>query len=189
MGRQLFYDGRGRARLRHRPNLVGLSFTGGRYVTGPLKITYSSGVVNAVEVIGAVPKGAKRPVQATAVAPANHPLSPQRIGRYLLPDGKIIRDDSIKTTAEAQDVAAKRLADGLRQSVDVQFESVPGVGAFLEPGDLCHVDTDDGSVTFRLSKFSLPLVADDSNAMTVGYHRETPLRHTRRHHHHARHHR
>lgn len=176
MGRQLFYDGRGTARLRSWPGVSGFSFTGGAHVTSPIQVSFSADVVNAAQVIGGTPKGSKKHVHATAVAPRSHPLSPYRIGRYLLPDGQITQDDSVKTTHEAQQLASRLVADGLLQSVDVAFDALPV--PFLEPGDLCHVATDDGSITFRLQKFSIPLTAGDS--MSVGYTRRVSLKHARR---------
>jgi hypothetical protein len=175
--RQFFYDGRGRARLRRRPATVGFRFTGSGHVTSPPQVSYSGDVVNAARVIGAIPKGAKRHVQGRYIAPHNHPLSPYRIGRFAMPDGQITRDDSIKTSHEADALAKRLVYDGLLQSVDVSFDAVPV--PFLEPGDLCHVNTDDGSVTFRLDRFSLPL--DVSGSMSVGYTRRVSLQRTRRH--------
>lgn len=177
MNRQLFYDGAGRARLRTYPGTVGFTFTGQHHVTSPIQVSFSSELVNAVAVEGGIPKGSKKPVTAVAVAPASHPLSPRRVGRYLLPDGQIIRDDSIKTTKEAQALADSRLEDGLLQAVEVSFDSAPV--HFLDPADLCHVATDDGSVTFRLQKFSLPLVAN-GQAMSVGYTRRVSMRGVKR---------
>lgn len=174
MSMQLFYDGRGTCRLRHRPEHVSLSFAGTGFVVSPIQVSWSDTFVNAVIVHGTKPKGAKEHVHAVAVAQANHPLSPQRTGRYLLPGGQIIRDDHIKTTAEAQKRADKRLADGLRQGVDVAFDSIPGPVALLDPDDLSHVHTDDGSVTFRIRSFSLPLVVGEP--ASVGYHRPVSMR-------------
>lgn len=183
LNRQLYYDGAGVARLRSWPNRVGFTFRSDLHVTSDPQITIdpSAGLVNAVAVLGVVPKGSKHHVKAVAVAPANHPLSPQRIGRYLLPSGGYVQDDSIKTSREAQDRADQLLADGLRQAVDVSFDS--RVVPFLDPGDLCSVRSDELSVTFRLSKASIPLTASDGAAsMSVGYHREVAYR-VRRHHH------
>lgn len=188
LNRQLYYDGAGVARLRSWPNRVGFTFRSDLHVTSDPQITVdpSAGLVNAVAVLGVVPKGAKQHVKAVAVAPANHPLSPQRIGRYLLPSGDYVQDDSIKTTREAQDRADQLLADGLRQAVDVSFDS--RVVPFLDPGDLCSVRTDELSVTFRLTKASIPLTASGA-AMSVGYHRAVAFRVPRaRHHHRGRHH-
>lgn len=178
MSRQLFYDGRGVCRLRTRPQHVVLTFNGGHEVLSAPQIDESDTIVNAVAVVGAIPKGSKQHVRAHAVAPANHPLSPQRIGRYLLPDDAVIQDDAIKTNAEAQSRADQELADGLRQGVDVSFDAIPSVVALLDPDDLCHVATDAVSVTFRHQRSSLPFVAGE--AATVGVHRKFNMRHAQR---------
>jgi hypothetical protein len=181
MNMQLFYDGDGVCRLRHHPRRSHLSFTGARYVVTPPQVSFSDSFVNAVIVRGHNPKGPAGQIVRFAVAPAQHKLSPQNVGRYMLPGETVIHDDKIKTGAEAQKRADRRLEDGLRQGVDVSFDSVPV--PFIEPGDLCHVGTDDQSVTFRLRQFAFPLAAGEP--MNVGYH-SSVLR--RRHHHKAAHH-
>ena len=181
--RQLFYNGRGEVHARHptsgRPVFT---FRGTQHVTSPVQITYSAATVNAVRVLGAIPKGAKQHVVGIAVAPAGHLLSPARMGRYLMPGGQIVADDKIKTKAEANARAARLLEDGLREGVDVSFESVPI--PLLDLGDLVHVASDDASVVFRVNSFSLPLVVGASAAMTVGTHRNVQLRVRHHAHHH-----
>lgn len=183
MNHQLYYDGSGTCRLRTHPGTVGFTFTGRDHVTSAPQISYSGDVVNAAYVFGAIPKGSKTHVHAVAVAPRNHPLSPQRLGRngvprYLLRNGDTIQDDQIKTVAEAQARANQDVRDGLLQAVEVSFDSKPL--PFFDPGDLCHVTTDDLSVTFRLQQFSLPLGGSDSAGMSVGYHKRTTVRPIRR---------
>lgn len=175
MALQLFYDGAGVCTLRKVPGVVGFAFTGARHVTSPPQISWSTdAVVNAVLVQGAIPKGSKTHVHAPAVAQLNHPLSPWRLGRngaprYLTPGGQIVQDDMLKTVAECQARADKIVHDGLLMAVDASFDSIPV--PFLDPGDLCRVSTDDGDVTFRLGKFSLPLSVASGSAMSVGYQR------------------
>lgn len=181
LSRQLFYDGRGTCRLRPWPGKTVYSFTGNTVVS-ELNVTYTSETVNTVWVVGGVPKGQKHHVSAVAVAPAAHPLSPQRLGRngvprYLLPDGKQIDEDTIKTVAEAKALAHQRLNDGLLETVECSFDALPI--PHLEPGDAIYVHTDDGAVRFRLTTFSLPLVV--GSPMTVGYNRRVSTRHLRRH--------
>lgn len=182
--RQLFYNGRGELHARvitsHRSVFT---FRGDQHVTGPVQINYSPGTVNACRVVGAVPKGHKLPVTGMYVAPANHPLSPQRTGRYLLPSGGVVRDSKIKTGDEAAARAKRLVEDGLREGVDVSFESVPV--PFLDLGDIVHVHTSDASVTFRVRSFSLPLVVGDSAVMSVGTHMNVQHR-VRHHRHHKR---
>lgn len=183
ISRQLFYNGEGACRLRHRPNRSHFTFTGAYHVLGPPQVRYSGGSANAAYVFGGVPKGAKTHVHATAVAQRHDDLSPWRQSRngvpfYLLPNGQVTRDDLLKTVAEAQARADRELHDALLHGVDVAFDSAPV--PFLDPGDLCRVVTDDGvSVTFRLQKFSLPLAAGEGGEglpMTIGYHRDVRIR-------------
>jgi hypothetical protein len=166
---QLFYDGPGTCRLRTWPAVSIYSFTG-PLVLSPLKITYGTPSCNIVWVKGGVPKGARMPISYVAVAPANHPLSPQRLGRagvprYLL---QTIKDDSIRSVAEAKPRGDQALAVGLAQSVDATFDAMPV--PHLDPGDRVYAATDEGAVTFTLSKFSLPLTA--GQPMSVGYNRK-----------------
>lgn len=185
MNKQLFYDGRGHCRLRGYPGNVAFAFNDDSSITSPIQITYSGDVVNTVEVIGATPKGSKTPVSYVAVAPRTHPLSPERLGRngvprYLMKDNQAVQDDHIKTSAEAKALAVRLLNDQLVEQVDVQFSCLPGAVVLLDPSDLCHVSSEDGSVTFRLGKFSLPLKAGES--ASVGYHKNTNVARTKRRH-------
>lgn len=165
MGMQLFYDGAGVCRLRYRPTRPLLTFAAGSVVTRP-QITYSSNVVNAAYVQGGKPKGAKGPVSALAIAPASHPLSPKRIGRVLLPGGKVTTDSSIMTKAEALARAEQLVKVGLLQSVQVAFEALPN--PLFDPLDVGEVHADDiGAVVFPIISSSLPLGTTQN--MTVGY--------------------
>jgi hypothetical protein len=174
LNRQLFYDGDGTCRLRRWPGTPLWTFKAAESMLSPLQIGYSGDVVNTVYVVGATPKGAKKPLTWTHIAPASHPLSPVRLARngvprYLLDE---ISDESIRSLAEAKDIAVRRLDDGLRQAVTVTFDALPV--PHLEPGDLIRAVDDSGSVTFRLNTFSLPLTA--GQPMTVGYTRRVSLR-------------
>jgi hypothetical protein len=172
MGMQLFYDGFGRLVLRRPPGTSLWTFAsgdGGSVLSAP-KVTFSTDTVrNAVRVVGKKPKGAKSKVRATAVAPANHPLSPRRLGRngegrYL---AEFIDDSSIGSNAEATRVAKSRLDALLMQVVDVEFESL--VIPHLDAGDVVTVKTDDFTMQTRLNNFTIPLVA--AGRMSVGYNR------------------
>lgn len=171
MGRQLFCDGNGTVRLRKPLNRSVFKFSGS-HVTTPPKVAISDRAVNAVRVEG----DPSRKLVAWITAPPTHVLAPHRIGRYLLPDGKVIRNDALKTDVEVGEVAIDALRDGLRQGVDATFDAIPV--PLLDPLDLIHVETGDGSVEFRLKQFSLPLVVGDS--MTVGYTRDVSLWRARR---------
>jgi hypothetical protein len=164
MNMQLFYDGRGVARLRHHPASSQFTFKsgdGGSVLTPP-QITYSTeNLKNIVWVRG------KGKVSVSRAAPHSHPLSPQKLGRngvprYLLDS---VQDTTIRTRAEAVDVAKTRLNDALLSAIDVSFDamSIP----HLEPGDMVRVTTDDFSNAFRIHQMSIPLVVGGN--MSVGY--------------------
>ena len=176
MDRRLFFDGAGVLRLERHTSQTRFSFTGQSHVLSPIQVSYTPTTVNAVFVTGANPRGPKTAITAEAVAPANHLLSPHQLGRNGVPlfKAQFVTDASLKTRAEAQARADRLLADGLAQSVQVQFDSIPM--PLLDLGDMCHVHTDDGDVSFRFSQFVLPLRAGDGggisatgNPMTVGF--------------------
>ena len=196
MNRQLYYDGSGICKLRTYPGVV-YTFKDETNVIGDPQITYAAGMGNTVIVTGATPKGHKTPITATAVAPAAHPLSPNRLGRngkprHILLTGQPLDVSTIKHQGEADAYAKRKLDDALREQVEVQFDAVPGCVALLDHGDTCHLTTQHMTVAFRLSKFSLPL--RDGDSASVGYHKNVSLRrYSSRHHHrpvrkHRRHH-
>ncbi|MDQ0793553.1 hypothetical protein [Streptomyces sp. B1I3] len=170
LSRQLFYDGRGYCRMRSLPGTPVFTFKsgdGGTVLTTP-QIDYdSTEVKNIILVKGGIPAGAKKGVEVSVSAPATHPLSPQKLGRngvsrYLL---EVIEDDAIRSKAEATAKAATTLNDRLLQEVEVSFDAMPI--PYLEPGDLCRLQTEEYATTFRLSEYSIPLVAGEQ--MSVGY--------------------
>lgn len=168
MNRQLFYNGRGVAVLRKRPQKSVYTFTRkGALQTAPQINFDASGLVNAVHVIGAKPKKAKKKIQYKIVAPRRHPLSPWKLGRWGVPRyvPETIEDSSIKSRKEARRIGKARLKNALIESVDVTFDSLPI--PFLEEGDMCTVVGDDFSMKFRLQKMTIPLTAD--GVSSVGY--------------------
>ena len=174
---QLYYDARGYAQMRQWPQLTCYTFTEAVLKSEP-QVGYDiSNLVNAVEVIGPIPKGALGYIGATAVAPATHPLSPQKLARNGIPQyyPKIIQDSNIKTNVYARTVATLELRGGLLMSISVAFQALPGVAALLEPGDICRLETSEFNVAFRVNKFSIPLTAKGTCA--VGYNKKvTPNR-------------
>jgi hypothetical protein len=174
MNRQLFYGGDGICRLRTIPATTLYTFTD-QAITSRPQISYSTDdLANTVMVIGAVPKGAKTAVTYTAMAAASDPLSPYKlgrngVGRHLL---SVVNDDTVGTITEAAALARSTLASSLLQAVDASFEALPV--PHLEPGDLCVLSSASASTTFRLQKFSLPLVAGP--AMSVGFLRNLAVR-------------
>ena len=172
---QLFYDGRGVARLRTIPAYSVFAFTDqNASLMSDVQASHETldQAVNAVQVIGAKPKGAKDHVSATVVADRNHPLSPWKLGRFnadgdfvprFLP--KIIRDDKIKTNKDAKIVANRELRLGLLRGVEVTFDALPIF--HLEEMDVCRIHSEQYSGDFRFMRASIPLTND--GIMSVGY--------------------
>lgn len=166
--RQLFYDGRGVARLRLIPAKSVWKFNNNVLKTEP-KIGYDmEDFHNAVMVVGAKPKGAKKRIRIRRVAGRSHPLSPFKFIRNGIPGYRplVIKDDGIRSKSKARAVAKRELNAALIQSVDVQFDSL--VIPHLEPLDCCQLDTPEFSMDFQLRKFTIPLVASGvSNIGTI----------------------
>lgn len=181
MDRQLFYPGDGVCTLRRRPTTPVFTFNEGEdgEIVGDVAVTHTlDELKNTILVRGGKPKGAKRRVQAVAVAPANDPLSPDPVRglgrnqqkRWLV---ERIDEDSIKSKREAQRKADRILDDRLRQTVAVTFDSMPI--PHLDAGDLVRVRTDEAVWTFRLDRFTLPLGVEGDQTMAVGYLKKTGI--------------
>lgn len=199
---QLFYNGRGRAVLRTPPSKPVFTFRdgpGGTVMTPP-QVTYALGeVTNAVYVVGGFPRqpvdkatdktdtekesaNANEPkpkrITAEAVAPRDHPLSPANLGpgdseRYLV---ETVEDDSLRSKAEALEVALRRLRRLLTRHIEVAFDARPVW--YLEERDMVRVHTSQFAAPFVLDTFSLPLLANEN--MSVGYRRRMKRRKTLR---------
>jgi hypothetical protein len=168
--RQLFYDGRGRARLRTYADDASFRFvTGpGGNVLSPPQITYSiDGVRNAVEVLGPQGKGPSVRPRVTAVAERSHPLSPWSLARAGVPRYLVHRIELDKTASKTamRNMAASSLNSFLMAEVQVAFDALPF--PHLEPMDCVSLTSPDLSLTFRLQQFTVPLTATDS--ASVGF--------------------
>jgi hypothetical protein len=167
MGYQLFYNGSGRCIMRIQPTSSLYNFSDrGALLTSPQPKYNIANAVNAVEVIGGVPKGAKTHVYWRVIAPSTHPLSPQKLGRAGVPRYLTlsISDDNLKTVAQCRDRAQAELAAALVEAVDVAFDALPI--PHLEEGDYCTVKNDNWSSAFRYNKATIPLTVASSS---VGY--------------------
>lgn len=171
LGYQLFYDGRGVARMRKKPSKSVFTFRsgkGGTVLTSPDAGFTMEGVINAVEVVGAKPKGkGKKKVRARVVAPRSHPLSPWKLGRNGTPRYLVLRheDDSLKTASQCKKVAKEKLRRGLLQSVEVAYDTL--VIPHLEEGDVVRLQTEEFAAQHNLPKFAIPLTAN--GVSTIGY--------------------
>lgn len=174
--RQLFYDGRGRARLRAHPKHAQFHFVYGENgnVTSRPVTTYDiERVRNTVQVLGPEPEGHAERVRFVAYAEKGHPLSPWRLARngeprYLV---ETVDAEHVKRTEQAKHQAERKLDELLRGEIDQSFEAIPILG--LEPGDSVALN-DDGELShIRLRKFSIPVIG---GAMSVGNLRRVGVR-------------
>lgn len=175
LSRQLYYDGAGVLRLRPLPDAPVFVFKqgdGGSVLSEP-SVTYSiTEVKNTIHVVG--PKtNNNKPIVATAIAAASHPLNPVTLGRgghgrYLV---ESIDNDAIRTLKEAQALANTTLDNRLMQAVEVSFDSL--TIPFLDPQDKVRLETNVFGAEFRMNKYTIPLTAAD--AMSVGYNKRVRI--------------
>jgi hypothetical protein len=174
INRQLFYDGRGRLRLRVLPKHPRFTFYAVERPNRPKpvvldqpQLTYEFGDMrNLIEVLGPEPAGRQEQIRATAKARRKDPLSPWSLSRNGEPAFVVetVENDKLKRDAEAQDLADELLEDHLRIAVDVRFSSLPI--PHLEERDLCVLQMEDDAVRFRLDTYTIPLVPQ--GVMQVG---------------------
>lgn len=170
MSAQLYYDGWGYVRLRKIPVRPVFTFRdgdGGMVTSPPLETESSEELVNRAVVIGAIPKGKKKPLVGRATLPAWHRYSPQSMARggrnkfYF----ERIEDDSLRTQKEVDDAAQRRIDVVQAAEMEVSFSCLPM--PLLEEGDPITIDTETISTTATVTQMSLPL--GHEGVMTVGY--------------------
>lgn len=170
MGMNLFYDGRGVAQLRRASSTPRFLFDG-RIVTAAPEPGYELGsLINDVLVIGG---GKTKPIRRTA--PSSHSMSPTKLGRNGRPRyfTQVLEDSSLTTTAAQVRAGDAALAQGLLQSVDIAFASLPV--PHLEEYDAYTYSSPTYAVNASLRSASIPLTADGT--MSIGaLRRVTPLR-------------
>lgn len=171
---QLFYDGSGTLRLRQAPTRTLWWIQESHLMTEPKVTVDDADLVNTVWVKGQPPEGKKEVIEARATLPAWHANSPERLGRngakrYLVEE---IDDDAIRTKADAEKAAARRVKELMIESFQVECDVLPI--PHMDLGDPMHLSWDDTPGVFRLEKFTLGLTADEP--MSLGYHRETRRR-------------
>jgi len=171
MNRILFYDGMGVVRTPLKSDARSrLTFRGGNggLLCSEPQISYSTDDMrNCALVRGGKPKGSKKAVSATVVAPASHALNPFKIGRrgwgrYY---AEVEENTDIRTQAKATARANALLKAALAQQTEATWQCLPV--PHLDPWDIVTVATGRSTVTVRTRRFSLPLMADE--LMTVGY--------------------
>lgn len=167
---QLYYDGRGVLRLRHWPIRSAFTFRdgdGGMLLTVPTTSENNTDIINTVKVVGAVPKGKKKPLTVTKTLPRNHPHSPWQLGRNGVPRylPEQIDDDSLRTQKDVDRVAERRLTEIQLDEQIVTFDSLPM--PLLEPGDRFTIDAKGAKGSGRISQMTIPLTHD--GVSTIGY--------------------
>lgn len=174
--RQLFYDGRGRLRLRRLPKKPVWVFSDGDdgNMTAELQINPDlEGLKNAAIVEGHKPKGGDRVTSGpnpVTLPPAN-PLSPRALartedGRHLLLS--VIRKGHLKTRAECYNHAVEYVNSHAEQALGLNFDAL--TVPHLEPMDMVGADTHSMQDQFPLRGFTIPL--GRGGTMPVGYTRE-----------------
>lgn len=186
---QLFYDGRGRARVREYPqNRIWTWRSGGNgtLVSKP-KISYDiSATRNVVEVIGSPPSGPSKQIRTESRPSSSHPLSPWNLRRNGVRRNVVHVEDGaqVNTRKEAQDLGDRMLSQLITSTVTVEFDTLPI--PHLEEGDRVAVVVGDTyasgpqrtvegqTIEFSLLKFTLPLVAGEP--MSIGLNRRVSWR-------------
>lgn len=199
LNRQLFYDGRGFAVLRARPEQP--RWTWKNPLTQP-EFTYNvTDARNSVKVYGPETHGKYPRIKAVAVLAPSHPLSPVALARngvprYMTeilgvnaptpptkPDEKASKEDKAKYARQydkwaehyhSREKHALELAETtLRQKaaaiLEVAFDALPVPD--IEEGDPFGVNAGDQFAHARFTSGTLPLRVSDSSGMSIGYHR------------------
>lgn len=163
MTQQLFYDGSGTCRLRVAPSSPVYTFRDGPRVnaniTSHVQLTKDAErIKNTVWVQGGLKLGGKSGnASAVAVAPKDHPLSPQALARNGQPRHFVeqIQEDTVRTDAQARTLATSTLNDRLLDVTDMTCNALPV--PHLDPLDVVQIQTGAFTSNIRLRKFSLPL--------------------------------
>ena len=178
MNMQLFYDGRGTARLRPFPTAKAWTFrnrTGGSIVTKPDLDFDLENAKNLIVIQGGKPKGSTRAVEGVATAEPSHPLNHNRIGRNGVK--RVLLETLSYPTITSKTAAtrkAKQILDSrLRQGLNFQMTTLPIV--FLEENDLAEVNMfGQYAFDFRIKEMTIPLVGGPT--ATIGTRRNLTLK-------------
>lgn len=172
LDRQLFYDGRGKARLRHLGAHSVWTFRtgeGANVVGDPPARTYTLDEMrNTVEVLGPENEGPAKRLRFVAMPNRGNPLSPWSLARNGEPRYVVetIELDHAKNLAVLRSRGERELEDLLRSAISVDFDAK--VVPHLEPGDMIALREDGEHTAIRLRTFTIPL---DGEAMSIGANR------------------
>lgn len=178
MDLELYVDGSGAVVGRRLPAGPLTTFNcgdGGEIVDPIATSTDRDKFANVVTVIGRKPKGGKKRVRYTAVAPKHHENSPWRLAVNGVPNYTevVVHNDHFRTVAECKRKADRILADRMRVVGEVTCSILPW--PHLEPGDKARFVTPGGDVVVdRIDSFTLPLSPADG-PMTLNW-RAAPIR-------------
>lgn len=182
MDLDLYVTGSGAVAARKLPDkpLITFQCGDGGEIVDPLALTTDrENFVNVVTVIGRKPKGAKKRVRYSAVAPKRHDNSPWRLAVNGVPNfiEAVIQNDHFRTKAECKKKADRILADRMKIRGEATCSILPW--PTLEPGDKARFVTREGDVTVeRIDSFTLPLRVD-GGPMTINW-KAAPQRTRRR---------
>jgi hypothetical protein len=182
INRELFYDGRGKARLRSKLTKPIFRFYDVELKGKPkptvlneprLVHEFYAEMRNTIEVLGARPSGSERRVRYVARLRASDGLSAESL-RFNGEPGyavETIENDKIKRTSQAKALATSTLARTGVIGTEIQFDALPQ--PHLEENDLVALVLEDRTVSFRLKQFTIPLT--DDGVMNVGSLRRTRM--------------
>lgn len=156
--RQLFYDGRGVARLRDIPSRPVWTFNEPTLLSVPNLDYNHADIRNGVLVKGATPTG-KAQLKASRFLPASDSSNPTALGRTNAPRRlmEIVEDSTLTSQSSVNSAANTLLASVGKANVGFEFDSF--VIPHLELGDIVQLTTRDVSLTVPLKQYSIPLRA------------------------------
>lgn len=166
MRKQLFFDGRGTARLRSTPTVSSFTFRdgpGGSIITAPTWDKDDEALKNRVWLVGAAPKGSKTVPSYAASLPSDHPLNHNRIGRKVgtktVPRILLekVEDNEVTKLSVATSNAKKKLDDLDDQQISFRMDVL--TMPFLEENDLITVQVQGQyTTTQRVQDATFPFI-------------------------------
>lgn len=172
MDLQLYVSGSGAVVARRLPEKPLWTFAEGEggVITDPLALnTDRETFANVVTVIGRKPKGQKKRVRDSAVAPRGWENSPWNLAINGVPNWVevTVQNDHFRTKAECKRKADRILLDRMRTKSEATCSILPW--PHLEPGDKARFVTLGGDPTIqRVDSFTLPL-SPSGGSMTLNW--------------------
>lgn len=173
LGWFIWADARGTVRARRRPSATAWTFTDDEVVEAPKVTGDALDLTNHVDLTGATKN--KKTIHVARSLPASHGLSEMTLIRNgaLYRRTEFIQDDSITTTAEAEDVVSATLRAHASATMEVEMTTL--VNPLLERHDI--IATDGAPRTrFATGAFSLGLGVMQVNSVRKSVRWRRPLR-------------